>query len=83
MIKGIGKQVILINNTESAVFEQAIFILRSDTKIHSKDVVKECEKLMNLHLKTRSSPSNINGWKVGFFILLALIALLTTLLLFK
>ena len=51
MIKGIGKQIILMNNTESEVFEQAIFILRSQEKMPYKSIVKECERMMNNHIR--------------------------------
>ncbi len=71
MIKGVGKQIILLNNTDSDIFEQAIFILRSGGKIPYKDMVKECEKLMNNHIKTRRGKPVRNWWRTGFFLLLA------------
>lgn len=68
MIKGVGKQIIMLNNTDSAVFEQAIFILRSGTKHSNQDVVKECERIMNTHIKSCKRGKSINWWKIGFFL---------------
>ena len=76
MIKGVGKQIILLNNTDSDIFEQAIFILRSGEKIPYQDVVKECEKMMNSHIKAKHSVSTRNWWRIGFFILLVAIIIL-------
>ena len=76
MIKGIGKQIILLNNTESEVFEQAIFILRSEGKMPYKDIVKECERMMNHHIRPNRAEKVRNGWKIVFFLLLILTLLL-------
>ncbi len=71
MIKGVGKQIIQLNNTESEIFEQAIFILKPDGKVPYKNIVKECERMMNDHLRPGGKSGRKNGWKTGFFILLA------------
>ena len=76
MIKGVGKQIILLNNTENEFFEQAIFILRSGEKIVYKDVVKECEKMMNSHIREKRGKPVRNWWKVGFFLLLITVVVL-------
>ncbi len=76
MIKGVGKQIILLNNTESDIFEQAIFILRSGGKVPYQDVVKECEKMMNSHIKAKRAGVACNWWRIGFFILLAAVIIL-------
>ncbi len=76
MIKGVGKQIILLNNTESDIFEQAIFILRSGDKTAYKDVVKECEKMMNSHIREKRGKAPRNWWKFGFFFLLTAFILL-------
>ncbi|MBQ8894171.1 MAG: hypothetical protein IJ043_07155 [Clostridia bacterium] len=76
MIKGVGKQIVLLNNTDSDIFEQAIFILRSGDKVQYKDVVKECERMMNHHIKAQKEPPAHNWWKIGFFASLALVAIL-------
>ena len=77
MIKGVGKQIILLNNTESEIFEQAIFILRSGDKTAYKDVVKECEKMINNHIREKRGKQPLNRWKIGFFLLLIITAVLT------
>ena len=76
MIKGIGKQVVLLNNTESDVFEQAIFILRSGGKVPYQNMVKECERMINSHVRTKKRNVQ-NGWKAGFFMMLAICIVLT------
>lgn len=73
MIKGVGKQIILLNNTDNELFEQAIFILKSGGKTPYKDVVKECEKMMNHHLRMRKGKADRNWWRIGFFLLLSLL----------
>ncbi len=77
MIKGVGKQIILLNNTESDIFEQAIFILRSGDKTVYKDVVKECEKMMNSHIREKRGKPVRNWWKFGFFLLLTAVIILS------
>lgn len=76
MIKGVGKQIILLNNTDSDIFEQAIFILRSGGKVPYQDVVRECEKMMNSHIKAKRSSSTRNWWRIGFFIMLTMVVIL-------
>lgn len=83
MIKGIGKQIILMNNTESEVFEQAIFILRSQEKMPYKSIVKECERMMNNHIRPDREYKTKNGWKISFFILLLLTTALAVLYFLK
>ncbi len=70
MIKGVGKRIVLLNNTDSELFEQAIFILRSDEKQKREDLVKECERIMNLYMSGRRHHSKSNGWKKAFYLLL-------------
>ena len=67
MIKGIGKQVVLLNNTDSEIFEQAIFILRRNNKIPHNDLVKECERMINTHIKLNKRGKEHDFWKIGFF----------------
>lgn len=83
MIKGVGKQIILLNNTDSDIFEQAIFILRSGGKIPYKDVVKECEKMMNNHIKTRRGKPIRNWWRISFFLLLIAFLILSIVCIIK
>ena len=83
MIKGVGKQIILLNNTESDLFEQAIFILRSGGKPPYQDVVKECERMINLHIRAKRPSPSRNWWKIGFFLLLFVVVLLSVLIVIK
>ncbi len=69
MIKGVGKQIVLLNNPESEIFEQAIFILKTGSKVSHTNMVKECEKMINANIRVRSK--NKNRWKISFFLLLA------------
>ncbi|MBQ7096002.1 MAG: hypothetical protein IJN80_06095 [Clostridia bacterium] len=70
MIKGVGKKIVLLNNTDSELFEQAIFILRSDEKQKREDLVKECERIMNLYMSGGRHQNKSNGWKKAFYLLL-------------
>ncbi|MBQ4052262.1 MAG: hypothetical protein IJD09_01250 [Clostridia bacterium] len=79
MIKGVGKQIVLLNNTESEIFEQAIFILRPEGKVPYKNIVKECERMMNNHIRPDRENKRKNGWKFGFFVLLIVTILLAVL----
>ena len=47
MLRGIGKRVVVLKNTDSDVFEEAIFIIKSDNKACRKDILAECEKIIN------------------------------------
>lgn len=82
MIKGVGKQIVLLNNTESDIFEQAIFILRSGGKVPYQDMVRECERMMNSHIHSKRRSLTRNWWKIGFFaLLIAVIGLIILLIL--
>lgn len=50
MIKGIGKQVVLLKNPKSDLFEQAIFILKENSEALPQDIVDECERIINDHI---------------------------------
>ncbi len=67
MIKGVGRQIVLLSNTESEIFEQAIFILRRSGNIPHNDMVKECERIINTHIRTHRQIKMRNYWKIGFF----------------
>ena len=70
MIKGVGRRIILLNNTESDLFDQAIFILKQEKNASNQDIIKECERMINQNIRVRKNPS-VNKWKAGFFILLS------------
>ena len=46
MFKGIGKQVVILKNTDSKIFEEAIFIVRDGTKAGNADILTECERII-------------------------------------
>ena len=76
MIKGIGRQIILLNNTESEIFEQAIFILRANGKTTHGKVLKECERMINVHVCPHRKTIARNYWKTAFFAMTALAGIL-------
>lgn len=48
MVKGISRQVILVESPETRLFEQAIFILKDNTEgITDEMLLKEARKLIN------------------------------------
>ncbi len=67
MIKGIGRQVVMLNNTDSEIFEQAIFVLRANGKVSHGNMVKECERMINAHVRDQRRPVTRNYWKIAFF----------------
>ena len=46
MFKGIGRQVVVLKNTDSDIFEEAIFILRDGTNASKTDMLTECERII-------------------------------------
>ena len=70
MIKGVGKKIVLLNNTESEIFEQAIFILRANDGVRHEDIIKECERMMNLHVNGKQYVKDNKIWKMGCIFLL-------------
>lgn len=84
MIKGVGKQIVLLNNTDSDIFEQAIFILKTGGKVPYQNMVKECERMISDHVSMNNRKKRKNWWKISFFLLLILfLALLIYLFLAK
>ena len=47
MIKGIGKKVVIMKNTECDYIEQAIFIVKNNKNINQADLLDECENIIN------------------------------------
>ncbi len=76
MIKGVGKQIVLLNNTDSEIFEQAIFILKTGGKVPYQNMVKECERMISNHISGSCRKRGKNWWKIAFFMLLILSSLL-------
>lgn len=48
MIRGIGKRVVVLKNTDSELFEEAIFIIKNEKNKSQKDILTECERIINL-----------------------------------
>ena len=78
MIKGIGKQVVMLKNPKSDLFEQAIFILKENSEALPQDIVDECEKIINEHIiESCSSKFRFsNNAKLKNIVIIALCALL-------
>ena len=50
MVKGISRQVIVVQSPDPELFEQAIFIVRDGQKeITEEALLKEAKRLMNAH----------------------------------
>ena len=59
MVKGISRQVIVVDAPEPKLFEQAIFILRRDAKdVTDEELIKEAKWLIG------TQP--VRSWKDGF-----------------
>ena len=57
MVKGISKQVILVQNPDPELFEQAIFILKEEATapgVTDEQLLKEAKRLMRTPGKTAS-----------------------------
>lgn len=46
MFKGVGRQVVVLKNTDSKIFEEAIFVLRDNAKASKSDMLAECERII-------------------------------------
>ena len=47
MLKSIGKQVVILKYPENNFFDEVIFILKDGTKHTQKDLLEECERIIN------------------------------------
>ncbi len=52
MIKGIQKNVVILKNTKSPIFEEAYFILRErpGEKIHKGDMISEANRIISANI---------------------------------
>ena len=58
MVKGISRQVIVVQSPEPEMFEQAIFILKDGQKgITDEVLLKEAKKLINASAPKRNAPN--------------------------
>jgi hypothetical protein len=79
MVKGVSRQVIVVQSPDRKLFEQAIFILRDDP---SRQGITEEMLLREAKLAIRKQPAVAPGpvWACGGALLTAFVWLLTTIL---
>lgn len=46
LLKGIGKQVVVIKKTDSEMIEEAIFIIKDNITYSKPDILSECKKII-------------------------------------
>lgn len=63
MFKGIGKQVVVIKNPESEIFEEAIFIIKDSVINTEPDLLHECERILSCGNKCGSLSKKTNKIK--------------------
>ena len=83
MVKGISKQVILVQNPDRELFDQAIFILKDDAVgagITEDQLLKEAERV--IHVPARKPKLRYYGpvWACGGALVTGIAWLLTILL---
>ncbi len=63
MFNNIGKQVLILKNIESKMFDEVIFIIKDDTKHQKRDLLEECERIINQqnHLLTHKRKNKIKA----------------------
>ena len=62
MVKGISRQVIVVNSPDPKLFEQAIFIVRNGQKEITDDLLlKEAKQLMNMHCVSKCNRNILPG----------------------
>ncbi len=63
MVKGISRQVIVLQSPQTTLFEQAIFILKDGTPaVTDAQLLKEADRLIN-----SASLSGTSGWRRAFW----------------
>ena len=78
MVKGISKQVILVNPSETDLFEQAIFILKDTKGITDEMLLQEAKRMIG---SPKRKPLHYGPvWAVGGALLTAVAWLFTILL---
>ena len=79
MVKGISRQVIVVQSPDQKLFEQAIFILREDQPPVSDEILlKEAKKLINMPPKSKRRQQYLPGpvWACSGALLTAAVWLL-------
>ena len=84
MVKGISKQVIVVDSPEPKLFEQAIFILRGDVGegVTDEALLKEAQRAINFEPRAhRKRHFFLYGavWAVGGALMTGLVWLITAL----
>ena len=80
MVKGISRQVIVVDTPDPKLFEQAIFILKEGSPIVTDDVIlKEASRLVRNVTVTKKPKQLVIGpiWAAGGALLIGSIWLLT------
>lgn len=54
MFKGVERQVVVLKNTDSKIFEEAIFVLRDNAKAGKSDMLTECERIIKANYTGRT-----------------------------
>ena len=83
MVKGISRQVIVVQSPEQKLFEQAIFILKEDAKpVSDEALLKEAERVIRGPMGGRKRRLVLHGpvWACGGAVFTALLWLATALL---
>ena len=83
MVKGISKQVILVQNPDRALFDQAIFILKDEAVgegITEELLLKEAQRAINMPAKQPKLRYYGPAWACGGAVFTALLWLVTTLI---
>jgi hypothetical protein len=83
MVKGISRQVIVVQSPDPKLFEQAIFILREGQRGISDDMLlKEANRMLSRHSARNSRRISAAGpvWAIGGAMITGLIWLTTALL---
>ena len=76
MVKGISRQVILVESPDTELFEQAIFILKDkQTEISDEVLLKEAKRILNTPKRARTVYGPV--WACGGAVLTGLIWLFT------
>ena len=83
MVKGISRQVIVVEPAGQEIFEQAIFILKDTApKISEDQLLQEAKKIVSASRRPKPLPLYLYGpvWAAGGAVLVGLAWLLTAML---
>ena len=83
MVKGISRQVIVVQPSAQDIFEQAIFLLKDDAPVVSEErLLQEAKKLAGASMQSKKLPLYLYGpvWAAGGALLVGFVWLLTAML---